>query len=117
VTRGRYDGVLIASRLRPEVSSTYVPGYVTTRPVSTISPWSGRYRTYWVDVMQPGYVEENIAVRHEVELWAMREGGRLVWTAVGETVNPSSATEVNRDIAKNVVPELERQGYIPRKRK
>ncbi len=115
VRRGNYDGVLLASRLRTERSTNYVPGYVTTQPVARYSPWSGRYRTHWVDVMHPGYVEEEVTVRHEVELWSMREGGRLVWTAVGETVNPSSQTEVTRDIAKNVVPELERQRFIPEK--
>lgn len=117
VSRGHYDGVLIATRLRPERYTSYVPGYVTTQPAYRVSPWSGRYRTYWVDVMHPGYVEENVAVRHEVELWSMGEGGQLVWTAVGETVNPASQREVNRDIAKNVVPELDRQGFIPKKQR
>lgn len=116
VGQGRYDGVLISSRLRPERTTSYVPGYVTTQPAYRVSPWTGRYRTYWVDVMQPGYVEENITVRHQVELWSVRGGGDLVWTAVGETVNPASPTEVTHDIAHNVVPELERQGFIPRKR-
>lgn len=114
VRSGNYEGVLLSSRLRTERSTNYVPGYVTTQPVTRVSPWTGRYRTYWVDVMQPGYTEEEVTVRHEVELWSMREGGRLVWTAIGETVNPSSASEVTRDIAKNVVPELERQGFIPK---
>jgi F0F1-type ATP synthase membrane subunit c/vacuolar-type H+-ATPase subunit K len=116
VGQGNYDGVLVATRLRPERTTSYVPGYVTTQPAYRVSPWSGRYRTYWVDVMHPGYVEENITVRHNVELWSMREQGNLVWSAVGETVNPSAPTEVTHDIAHNVVPELERQGFIPRKR-
>ncbi|HYJ34091.1 MAG TPA: hypothetical protein VE326_12845 [Candidatus Binatia bacterium] len=116
VSQGNYDGVLVARRLQPERTTSYVPGYVTTQPEYRVSPWSGRYRTYWVDVMHPGYVEENITVRHDVELWSMRQGGTLVWSAVGETVNPSAPTEVTHDIAHNVVPELERQGFIPRKR-
>ena len=116
VGQGSYDGVLLTTRLRTERSTSYVPGYVTTQPTYAVSPWSGRYRTYWVDVMHPGYVEEEIRVRHNVELWSVREGGRLVWTAVGEVVNPSSPSEVTHDITHNVVPELARQGYIPRKR-
>ena len=113
VSQGNYDGVLLASRLRTERSTNYVPGYVSTQPVSSVSPWTGRYRTYWVDVMHPGYVEEEVTVRHEVELWSMREGGRMVWTAVGESVNPGSPSEVTHDITHNVVPELEKQGFIP----
>jgi hypothetical protein len=111
-----YDGVLLVTRLRTQTSTNYVPGYVTTEPISRVSPWSGRYRTYWVDVMHPGYTETDVTVRHEIELWDMRGGGRLVWTAVGEVVNPSSPSEVNHDITHNVVPELERQGFIPKKR-
>jgi hypothetical protein len=111
-----YDGVLIVMRLRTQTSESYVPGYVTTDPVWRVSPWTGRYRTYWVDVMHPGYVETDVTVRHELELWDMRRAGRLVWTAIGEVVNPASASELNHDISHNVVPELERQGFIPKKR-
>lgn len=115
VNAGGYDGLILATRLPTERSTSYVPGYVSTQPVSYVSPWSGRYRTYWVDVMHPGYVERDVTVRHEVELWNLRSGGRLVWTGTGETLNPSSPAEVNHDVAKNVVPELARQGFIPRK--
>src|SRR5688572_3784896 len=54
VSRRDYDGVLFVRRLPPQTTTSYVPGYVSTQPVSRISPWSGRYRTYWVDVMHPG---------------------------------------------------------------
>lgn len=116
VSQGGYDGVLMATRLQTERSTSYVPGYVTTQPTYAVSPWSGRYRTYWVDVMHPGYVEEDVTIRHEVELWNVRDGGRLVWTAIGESVNPGSPAEVNHDITHNVVPELEKHGFIPPKR-
>jgi hypothetical protein len=116
VARRGYDGVLMITRLGAQTSERYVPGYVTTEPVTRVSPWTGRYRTYWVDVMHPGYVEQDVTVRHEIELWDMRHDGRMVWTAVGEVVNPSSPSEVNHDIATNVVPELEKQGFIPKKR-
>jgi hypothetical protein len=111
-----YDGVLMITKLRTETSDRYVPGYVTTQPVTRVSPWTGRYRTRWVDVTHPGYVEKDVTVRHNIELWDMRREGAMVWTADGEVVNPSSPGEVNHDIAHNVVPELERQGFIPKKR-
>jgi hypothetical protein len=116
VARHGYDGVIMVTRLRTQTSERYVPGYVTTEPVTRVSPWTGRYRTSWVDVMHPGYVEQDVTVRHEIELWDMRHDGRMVWTAVGEVVNPGSPSDVNHDIATNVVPELEKQGFIPKKR-
>jgi hypothetical protein len=114
VDRGGYDGVLLTRRLPPEHSTSYVPGYVTTQPVSRLG-WRGYYRTYWVDVMHPGYVEQDVTARREVELWAVRDGGRLIWTGIGETVNPGSATAVTHDVTHNVVPELARQGFIQRR--
>lgn len=116
VNQHGYDGALVVYRLRTQTSETYVPGYATTEPVWRVSPWTGRYRTYWADVMHPGYVEQDVTVRHEVELWDMRQSGRLVWTGVGEVVNPASPDEVTHDVAHNVVPELQKQGFIPRKR-
>jgi hypothetical protein len=116
VERYGHDGVIMVTRLRTERADRYVPGYVTTEPVTRVSPWTGRYRTHWVDVTHPGYVEQDVTVRHEIELWDMRHDGRMVWTAVGEVVNPGSPSEVNHDIATNVVPELEKQGFIPKKR-
>lgn len=114
VDQGGYDGVLLTRRLPPERTTSYVPGYVTTQPVSRLG-WRGYYRTYWVDVMHPGYVEQDITARREVELWAVHDGGRLIWTGIGETVNPGSPTEVTHDVAHNVVPELARQGFIQRR--
>jgi hypothetical protein len=116
VNQHGYDGALIVYRLRTETSENFVPGYATSEPVWRVSPWTGRYRTYWVEVMHPGYTETDVTVRHEVELWDMREGGRLIWTGVGEVVNPASSSDVTHDVAHNVVPELEKQGFIPKKR-
>jgi len=116
VNQHGYDGALIVYRLRTETSTNYVPGYVTTEPVWRVSPWTGRYRSYWADINHPGYVETDVTVRHEIELWDNRQEGRLVWTGVGESVNPASPSEVTHDVTHNVVPELEKQGFIPKKR-
>ena len=114
VDKGGYDGVLLTRRLPSQTSTSYVPGYLTTQPVTRLG-WRGYYRTTWVDVMHPGYVEQDVTARREVELWTVGDGGRMIWTGIGETVNPSSSTEVTHDVTHNVVPELARQGFIPRR--
>lgn len=108
-----FDGVLIVHRLEDETTVTTVPGYVTTAPVTRYDPWSNTYRTYYRRVREPGYVETDRAVRHQVDIWTTREGGRLVWTGVGSVFDPSSGDDVRNQLVKRVVPELSRQNLLP----
>jgi len=109
-----FDGVLIVSPLPTERQNVYVPGYVTTQPVYAYNPWSGRYHERWAYVHHPGYREVERTARHQIELWDTGPSGRLVWTAVGESLDPSSAAQVSAEVAKRVVPELVHRGILAR---
>jgi len=117
IQQGGYDGVIAISRLDPRTQTTYVPGYVSSETRTRYNRWTGRYRTYWVDIPHPGYVETDHVVRRQVDLWRpVGAGGEadLVWTAVSEVVDPSSATDVTKDLVNRVVPELAKQGMVPK---
>ncbi len=109
-----YDGVLVASKLDTQTSTAYVPGYTTTEARTTFNRWTGRYQTYYTQVERPGYTETAEHVRHRVDLWSTEGDGRLVWTATGHSINPTSSDQVNREIVGEIVPELVRQGMIPK---
>jgi len=113
VERGKFDGVLVVSRLDTRTVQRYVPGYVSTQTYLGWNRWIGRYQTYYADVYEPGYVETDRVVRHRVDLWATSNGGDLVWTATGNSLDPTSADEVNEGLTKKVVHELAEQGIIP----
>ncbi len=114
VRDGRFDGVLVTSRLDTRTVERYVPGYVTTRTYLGWNHWLGRYQTYYADVEEPGYVEAEEVVRHRVDLWSTENDGQMVWTATSNSIDPTSARAVNREVVHRVVRELTEQGIIPK---
>ena len=109
-----YDGVLFTHRQGTSTQTTYVPGYTRLEPVWVRSRWSLNYTTYYREVYEPGYTETDKIVRHRVDVWSTRDDWRLVWSGTTESVNPTSSRDVNRQIAKLIVPELLNQGVIAR---
>ncbi len=114
VREHKFEGVLIARKLSTDTVANYVPGYVTTEPVTMYNGWSNMYYTYYRDVEYPGYTETQELVRHEVNVWsAATKGGRLVWMGTGEFLDPTSSAETNREITEMVLPELSSGNLIP----
>jgi hypothetical protein len=107
-----YDAVLVAHQLPGSVETRYVPGYISTQPVTYMSPWTGHYYTYFADVYSPGYVENDRVVRYETEVWMTRGQGRLIWSGTTESINPISAAAVNKEIANVIVPAIIKAGVI-----
>ena len=115
VARDGYDGVIVSSRLSTDTVETYVPGYTTTEPRTRYSTWRQRYHTYYVDVEHPGYVAVDRIARHRVEVWSVTDGGRLLWTAEGQSIDPTSNSQINKEITKAVIPELVESGILARR--
>jgi len=108
------EGVLVAVREPTEQRRDVIPGYVTTEPRTYYSYWAGRYRTYWYDVEHEPTVETYSIVPHRIDVWqADAQGGQMVWTAQGRSIDPSSTTDVSREVSKSIVPELAKSGVIP----
>lgn len=112
VRQDKYDGVLIVFSKEPETSETYVPGYVTTQPITRINPWSSRWLTYYVQVESPGYYETFTTLRDQVDLWTTGQEARLVWSGTGEVIDPANAHDVRDAVADRIVPELAKAGII-----
>ncbi len=107
-----YDGVLVSSKLASVTSTREVPGYSTRESRSRYDPWAQRYHSYFVEVHHDGYTETERLVRHRVDVWVAGNGGRLVWTAIGSSVDPGSGAEVDHDITSHVVPSLVKAGLV-----
>src|SRR5258705_4036445 len=109
-----FDGIMFVHKVGATTRQTYVPGYTHLEPVWVQSRWSLTYHTYWAEVHEPGYVETDRVVRNRVDVWSTESNWRLLWSGTTESINPTSGTEVNRQIAKLIVPELLAQGIIGR---
>lgn len=84
---------------------TYVPG--------TLVPggFYGLYGSSWAGVYSPGYVITDTFVRIETSLYDVKEG-RLLWTAVSETMNPSTLDDLIEEVVAAARQELAEQGLI-----
>jgi len=114
VREGGYDGVLVCHEADKEERSHYVPGYTSTVPVTVFQPYWGVYSTVYETVHHPGYVETETAVQIQTDVWTTGSGGKLVWSAVSETVDPSNATSFSREVSDLVVDELAKMRLIPK---
>jgi hypothetical protein len=111
------NGVLVAARLPTQERTEETPGYTTTEPRTMYSSWTGRYNTYYTQVQHEGTTEVHRIVPHLVEVWyADGKGGQLVWTAEDRNIDPSSATQVSKEMSGAIVPELAKAGIILAKR-
>ena len=92
-------------------STRYVPGYVTTQPITYSNPWYGSYYTYYTDVYQPGYTETDENLYIQFDLWSTLESGRQVWSGVSQTLDPQN-TSPPKEVSPMVVNELVHQKLI-----
>jgi hypothetical protein len=107
------DGVISIHRLPTETSVHYVPGYTTISPYERFNPWTGYYHTHYVEAYIPGNTETDMIVRYEVDVWSPVQGqGGLIWSGITETINPTSSSDVNREVSRLIVPELGESGVV-----
>ncbi|MBC8042798.1 MAG: hypothetical protein IAF08_05060 [Rhizobacter sp.] len=113
VRQNGYDGVVVTNRLSQEIRQTYVPSSVQVVPVVRYSWFYNTYYTANRYVETPGYTENEKIVRYETHVWEAKEDGRLIWSAVSETPDPSSAQAFSTDLTAAIVPELVKVGILP----
>lgn len=112
-----FDGVLVGRLARTDKRKTYVPPqvHVLPGPFVGVPYYRSFYRFYgyaWNDVYaSPGYTVETTRVIVETLVYALPEG-RLVWSAVSETVDPDSTAELLAQLVKVVRGRLQRDGLI-----
>lgn len=107
-----YDGVVVVRTTNRDNQTNYVPPTTTMEPVTRWDRFAQTYVTYYREVSTPGYVEQQEVVGSEITVWRAGEGGRMVWSGLTETVDPSSPGEFSKELSKLVVPELVKAGLF-----
>jgi hypothetical protein len=107
-----YDGILFVRPAGAREVDRYVPGYVTVRPRAYAGPFWDTYTVVHTRVYHPGYVERDRVVRLDITLWSTGDNSDLLWSATSRTLNPSSPSDLGREVSDRVVPELRRAGVL-----
>jgi len=115
VQRNGYDAVLVSIRLPNQTTSTYVPGEVRREMVTTQN-FYGIFHTYWRDVQDPGHTETDEVTLVQTDVWATGVRGRLIWSGTLRTLESVSNHTVETAVSKHILPELEKQGLIAKKK-
>jgi hypothetical protein len=97
---GGFDGALVATPRGVKEEVKVIPG--------------GGFYDYWGPTWSgpSDYVQTDEFVRFETTLWDPRDGGKMVWSALTQTVNPSSGKNFVLSLVNKVVPNLVQAGLI-----
>jgi hypothetical protein len=87
---------------------TVEPGVAYTGPF-----WGSYYGPAWGYTGAPTYVETDKVVRFETTLWDPQGGGKMIWSDLTETSNPSSTSDFAKSLTDHVVPAMAKEGLLP----
>ena len=114
--RGKiFDGILFIRKLPTKISTHYVEASEKSVLTTRYNKHTQTYSTFYRNVEQPGYTDTSKVVRHEASVFSAQEGSRLVWACTGEMIDPNSRAEIRAEITGLIIPELAREGIIPKK--
>ena len=111
-----YDAVFVSLRLPNETTQTYVPGTVRRESV-TVQDYFGRFHAYWRDVQDPGHTEIDEMRLMRTDVWSTGGPGRLVWSGTLSTLDSMNDRTAETTVSKDIVPVMEEQGLVPKRRK
>jgi hypothetical protein len=119
VRKDGFDAVLTSSRLPDEATSHFVPGQVREEQVYSPDYYGyRRFHSYWVSVQDPGYTETDTIIQLRTDLWSTaRDGGHLVWSGTLRALESVTGRTVKKSVTDEIVPQMEKQGAIPRRLK
>jgi len=116
VHEGGYDGVVVISRLTTQKVTEEIPGYATSEVRTRYDNWANRYHTYYVQVQHDATTETQRIVRHRVDVWLVGNPGRMVYTVEGRSVDPTSVSQVSKEMSSDIVPAIAKAGLLPQKK-
>jgi len=102
------DGAITVRLLGVDERETYVPG--TSRAYA--GGYYGYYSRVGAPIYEPGYTRRDTTVKVETSLYDVAEG-KLLWTGVSETLNPTVVDGLIREIVEAAGKQLADEGLLP----
>lgn len=104
------SGAVVMRLLGTEKETYYVPGTTWYRDPYYRS-FDGYWGASWPAVYDPGYVQTDTLVSVETLVYSVTDG-RLIWSGISKTTNPSRIDSLIREIVDAVAQEMKKQGLI-----
>jgi hypothetical protein len=103
-----FDGAIIMRVVQVNEELTYTPGaYWYGAPYG----FAGYWRTAWGYPYDPAYVNENVIVSMETEIYNLKND-KLLWAARSETTNPQSVNKLEDSVIRHIIKALEKEGML-----
>jgi hypothetical protein len=100
--QGNFDGALVST----------MKGVTEQVAVAPDAAWAGGfYGAYW-GAGAAAYAQTDQFVKFETTLWNP-SSGKMVWSAITQTENPSSGPNFVSSLTGKIVPSLAQAGLIP----
>ena len=113
IRENHIEAVVVSRLVKVEKNVTYVPGGTYIIPYPYYNTFYGYYGAVYSTVYSPDYLREEKKVRIETNLYlASSPDGKLVWTAITDTFNPSNVKKAINGLVKLVVKQMQEEGVL-----
>jgi hypothetical protein len=107
-----YDGIVLIQKVSEENKKYRVPGQLYYMPLNYGFGFRRWYGMGYRVLRTPGYIERETVTQIETTLWEPSEDGKMIWSAITESVNPSSPRSFSKEVSDLVVPKMIRDRII-----
>jgi hypothetical protein len=102
-----FDGAVVMRLVDKSQQMTYVPGRYPAPYYSFYGYWGYGWGAAW----DPGYVRADTIVLIETNIYSVKDG-KLLWSGLSESFNPTGPAELVQGIVAAVVSDLKKQGML-----
>jgi hypothetical protein len=110
--KSRIDGVITIALQDTETNERYVPGSVRYEPYAVrYNRFYRTYQTFYERIYTPGHTDQQTSYFFETNLYQLN-GNKLLYSAQSKSFDPSSASQIAKEVAKAVVKDMEKNDIL-----
>jgi len=100
--KNKFDGIILIQKVSEEIRKYHVPGSLY------YEPWGFRrwYGWRYSSVYMPGYVDRERITQLEISVWEPGEDGKMIWSALTETINSDLPGNFSKEISSLIIPKM-----------
>jgi hypothetical protein len=113
VRTNKFEAVVVSRLIKVDETVTHIPGAPYIVPFPYYNSFYGYYGAVYPVVYSPDYLKQEIKVRIETNLYAVKSGeGQLVWVGITDTFDPSNVDKAIDRLVKLLVKQMNKEGVL-----